>query len=126
MMKWPFGGLFVTEDVAAEQARFDLRETVTGGPMFGKRTFATAGVAAEREQRILAARHLSDRSFDGFGKLMGGTRRHNQIYIDDLSAGWEADGLRLAFTLPSGCYATVLLREVMKTTTDEEDEPPED
>jgi len=126
LMKWPFGGLFVAEDVATEQQRFDARETVTGGPMFGRRTFAAAGVAAEREARILAAHKLSAAAFDGFGKLMGGTRRHNLIYLDDLSAEWTADGFRLAFTLPSGCYATVLLREVMKTTNDEDDEPPEE
>ena len=41
----------------------------------------------------------------------------------DLTADWEPEGLRLAFTLPSGCYATVLLREVMKAPADAEDEP---
>lgn len=115
MMKWPFGGLFVAEDVAAEQARFDARETVTAGPMFGKHTFATAGQAAEREAEVLKFHHLSAASFDGFGKLMGGTRRHNMVYLDDLTADWEPDGLRLTFSLPSGCYATVLMREVMKS-----------
>src|SRR5262245_47073881 len=49
MMKWPFGGLFVAEDVPAEQARLDARETVPGGPMFGSRTYPAKGVAAERE-----------------------------------------------------------------------------
>jgi tRNA pseudouridine13 synthase len=53
---------------------------------------------------------------------MGGTRRHNLIYIDDLDAAWEPTGLRLAFSLPSGCYATVLLREVMKTNPDAEED----
>ena len=43
-----------------------------------------------------------------------GTRRHNLVYLDDLAAAWEPDGLRLTFTLPAGSYATVLLREVMK------------
>ncbi|OWK45358.1 tRNA pseudouridine 13 synthase [Fimbriiglobus ruber] len=119
MMKWPFGGLFVAEDVPAEQARFDARETVTGGPMFGSRTFATAGPAAEREAVILRDHKLSPAAFAGFGKLMGGTRRHNLVYLDDLTAAWDPDGLRLAFTLPSGCYATILLREVMKANPDD-------
>ena len=125
MMKWPFGGLFVAEDVPTEQQRFDARETVTGGPMFGKRTFATAGIAAEREATVLADHKLSEKSFDGFGQLMGGTRRHNLIYIDDLTSEWQAEGLRLKFTLPSGCYATVLLREIMKAETDGEEEAEE-
>jgi tRNA pseudouridine13 synthase len=54
---------------------------------------------------------------------MSGTRRHNLVYLDDLTAGWEPEGLWLAFTLPSGCYATVLLREVMKSPADSEEEP---
>ncbi len=57
------------------------------------------------------------------GQLLPGTRRHNLIYLDDLTAVWEPDGLRLAFTLPAGSYATVLLREVMKTAVAEQDEP---
>ena len=39
MMKWPFGGIFVAQDVEREQARFDGRETVTAGPMFGRKMF---------------------------------------------------------------------------------------
>jgi tRNA pseudouridine13 synthase len=120
MAKWPAGGLFVAEDVPTEQRRFDARETVTAGPMFGRHTFAAAGPAAEREAGVLADHKLTPRSFDGFGKLMGGTRRHNLIYLDDLTATWEDVGLRLAFTLPSGCYATVLLREVMKADSMDE------
>ena len=118
MMKWPFGGLFVASDVPVEQSRFDARETVTGGPMYGSRLFAAATDAAIREANVLSNNRLSLASFIGFGKLMGGTRRHNLIYLDDLISTWEPDGLRLTFTLPSGCYATVLLAEVMKTNPD--------
>jgi tRNA pseudouridine13 synthase len=53
-------------------------------------------------------------SFADFGKLLMGTRRHNLVYVDDLAAASEPDGLRLTFTLPAGSYATVLLREMMK------------
>ena len=123
LAKWPLGGLFVAEDAAAEQARFDVREVVTAGPMFGRKTFPAAGVAAEREAVVLGDNGLSPRSFDGFGKLVLGTRRHNLVYLDDLAAAWEPDGLRLSFTLPAGSYATVLLAEVMKAPVDEQDEP---
>jgi tRNA pseudouridine13 synthase len=53
-------------------------------------------------------------AFRGFGKLLSGTRRHNVVYVDDLAAGLEPEGVRLTFTLPAGSYATVLLQEVMK------------
>ncbi|HEY1377979.1 MAG TPA: tRNA pseudouridine(13) synthase TruD [Gemmataceae bacterium] len=114
MAKWPAGGMFVARDVAAEQARFDARETVHAGPMFGRKTFAAEAVAAEREAAVLRDAGLSAASFAGFGKLLQGTRRHNLVYVDDLAAAQEPDGLRLTFTLPAGSYATVLLREVTK------------
>lgn len=114
MMKWPFGGIFNAEDVPTEQARFDRRETVTAGPMFGKKTFAAKGVPAEREAAALRENGLTELSFDRPGKWMSGTRRHNLVYLEDLAAVPEDSGLRLSFSLPSGSYATVLLREVMK------------
>jgi tRNA pseudouridine13 synthase len=115
MSKWPAGGLFVAEDVAREQERFDARETVTTGPIFGKKTFPARATAAEREAAILQQAELTADMFGRFGKLMEGTRRHNLVYIDDLSHAIEPDGVRLKFSLPAGSYATVLLREIMKT-----------
>jgi tRNA pseudouridine13 synthase len=123
MCKIPFGGMFVAVDVDAEQKRFDAREIVHAGPIFGRKTFATAGEAAQREQAALSAFGLTDFAFNGFGKLLQGTRRHNLIYVADLAADVELDGLRVTFTLPAGSYATVLLREFMKTdVTLEEDD----
>lgn len=122
MAKWPFGGMFVAEDVAREQARFDARETVSAGPIFGRKTFAAAGEAATREEAILTEAGLARNTFHGFGKLVQGTRRHNLIYLDDLAAAVEAEGVRLSFTLPAGSYATVLLREVMKVEPTDGDE----
>jgi tRNA pseudouridine13 synthase len=120
MAKWPAGGMFVAEDVAAEQRRFDAREIVTAGPIFGKKTFAAQYAAAEREAAILRDAGLGQEVFRQFGKLMAGTRRHNLVYVDDLSFDMEAEGVRLNFTLPAGSYATVLLREIMKTDCWEE------
>jgi tRNA pseudouridine13 synthase len=115
MAKWPVGGLFVAEDVAREQERFDKRETVHTGPIFGRKTFAAKEQAAEREAAILAAAGLSPAAFHGFGKLVQGSRRHNLVYLDGLNATLDSEGLRLAFFLPAGSYATILLQEIMKS-----------
>jgi tRNA pseudouridine13 synthase len=115
MAKWPFGGMFVAQDVAREQERFDRREIVGAGPIFGRKTFPAAATAAEREAATLAAAGLTPAALRGFGKLLQGTRRHNLVYIDDLAAVVEPDGVRLSFTLPAGSYATVLLNEITKT-----------
>jgi tRNA pseudouridine13 synthase len=122
MAKWPFGGLFVAKDLPREQDRFDRRETVPTGPIFGRKTFAATGEAAAREEAVLTEAGLTRSSFHGFGKLMQGTRRHNLVYVDGLKATVEPDGVRLTFALPAGSYATVLLREVMKTPVTDGDE----
>jgi tRNA pseudouridine13 synthase len=119
LAKWPFGGLFVAEDVAREQARLDAREIVPAGPIFGLKTFAARGTALEREQAILQVSGLTPELMRPHGKLMPGTRRHGLIYLDDLQASSEAEGVRLEFTLPAGSYATVVLAEIMKAESAE-------
>jgi tRNA pseudouridine13 synthase len=115
MARWPFGGMFVAEDVAREQARFDAREIVSAGPMFGRKLFAVRDEAAARESAVLQEAGLTTQAFHGFGKLLSGTRRHNLIYLDDLAGTVDPDGAHLSFTLPAGSYATVLLRELTKS-----------
>lgn len=124
MAKWPVGGMFVTQDPAVEQARFDRRELVTAGPIFGYKMFPSADEAAQREEEVLQRAGMTLDMFRSQGKLLSGTRRHNLVYVDDLDCAWEDDGLRLTFSLPSGSYATVLLRELMKSRfAPWEDEP---
>jgi tRNA pseudouridine13 synthase len=115
MVKRPFGGIFRVTEVQKEQQRFDNRETVHAGPIFGRKMFAASALAAAREAEVMNSAGLNEKSFDGFGKLLQGTRRPNLVYVDDLRAERETEGMRLRFSLPAGSYATVLLREVMKT-----------
>ena len=72
-------------------------------------------LGSAREAAVLASAGLQPSSFNAFGKLLQGTRRHNLVYPDDLSAATQPDGLLLTVTLPAGSYATVLLGEVMKS-----------
>ncbi len=113
MAKWPFGGMFVAQDVPAEQVRLDAREIIPAGPMFGKKMFPAAAEAVQREQAVLTESGIASSAFHGFGKLLSGTRRYTFVYADDLTATIEPKGVQLSFTLPAGSYATVLLRELM-------------
>lgn len=122
MMKRPQGGMFVAEDVEREQARFEACETVHAGPIFGRKTFAAQGEAAKREAQVLEQAGLSPERFAAFGKLLQGTRRPNLVILDELEAREVPEGIRLAFVLPSGSYATVLLRELMKVDFSQSDE----
>jgi tRNA pseudouridine13 synthase len=116
MARWPFGGIFTAEDLGTEQSRFDRRETVHTGPIYGRKMYAAGNIAAERENFILLQAGLTRDAFTRFGKLLQGTRRHNLFYLSELAAVAEPEGVRVSFTLPAGSYATIVLSEVMKCT----------
>ena len=109
------GGQFVAIDAAAEQPRFDSRQTSLTGPIFGPRMTAPQHEPAAREGRILSAWGLSPEDFTRFAKLTSGTRRPLVVWPDELRFEGESEGLRFEFRLPSGVYATTLLREFMKS-----------
>ena len=115
MQKCESGGIFDVRDVAAEQPRFEARETVISGPMFGPKMKSALHEPAVREQRVLAASGLMLDGFRRFGHLAEGTRRPLLIWPEDLQVRAVTDGLLFEFSLPSGAYATVVLREFMKS-----------
>ena len=57
------GGPFVVSDAVVEQRRFDARETVLSGPMFGPQMKLPEGEPAAREARVLTARELAPDAF---------------------------------------------------------------
>ncbi len=107
-------GLFVAEDLACEQPRFDAHEIVPTGPIFGPKMVAARSEPGAREARLLDEFQLTADVFAQYGKLTLGTRRAYVTYPGDLQVAAEGHDLRLQFTLPAGCYATVLLAEFMK------------
>lgn len=109
------GGKFIAEDVAAEQPRYDAGEIAVTGPMFGLKMREPSGVPQQREADLLAWSGLGPEHFAKYLNLMSGTRRPYVIRPGQLEITPVTDGLRFAFSLPSGVYATTLLREFMKT-----------
>lgn len=108
---------FRTEDPAAEQQRVDAGELVITGPIFGPKMTAASNEAAELEQSALAAMELDDEVFSRYPKMTVGTRRPLLRWPGDLSWQFESEGLRVQFTLDSGTYATVFLRELVQRLT---------
>lgn len=108
----PRGGVFVAEDPVAEQPRVDRFEISPMGPLFGHKLMPAKGPAAEREQALLDE---VDLKLEDFRKVKAaGSRRRFRLDPGDLTVE-EVDGDPLFdFELPSGSYATVLLREFMK------------
>ena len=108
------GGPFVVDNVSRESPRFAAHEIVPAGPMFGPKMRDCRGDAALREASALAALSLRREEFDGFGRVMLGTRRANLIWPANLETTPREEGLELCFSLPAGAYATVVMREIMK------------
>lgn len=109
------GGKFVAEDVAAEQPRCTSYETVITGPMFGPKMKQPAGEVARWEAELLARHQLQISQFANFSQLLSGTRRPYLIRPAAIDVQSNDRGLVFSFRLPSGVYATTLLRELMKS-----------
>ncbi|MEX0726978.1 MAG: tRNA pseudouridine(13) synthase TruD [Planctomycetaceae bacterium] len=119
------GGVFVAgvdsaddqpvADVSAEQQRLDRREIAITGPLFGPKMKSPAGLPAEREQAVLSRYGIGLAQFEIYNRLTSGTRRPLLVFPEDMHAEADENGVRINFSLPSGSYATVVLREMVKS-----------
>lgn len=118
MRKTDTGGLFVAEEAAAEQVRFERRETAITGPIFGVKMKQPGGEPLQRETRVLSRRLPAGAALETalgqYKRLLSGSRRPLRVFPENLAYAMEPEGLRLEFALPRGAYATVLLGELMK------------
>ena len=82
--------------------------------MFGPKMKSPAGDVLDAERRVLASWNLEPTAFERFADLTSGTRRPLLVRADDLAAEVEGDVVVLRFRLPSGAYATSVVREFQK------------
>lgn len=108
------GGLFVVEDVEAENARAARFEISATGPMFGAKMRWPEGEAKRREEETLARSGLDRDALARFAKWGEGTRRPYRVRLGAPSVEADEEGLVLAFELPAGAYATIVLRELTR------------
>ena len=104
------GACFVVEDAEKEAPRAAGFEISAAGPMPGPRLLPAEGVASERERALFAAHGLPDPIELPAGVRMRGVRR--PLRVQPAAAACEplgSDAVRLAFSLPAGSYATVLV-----------------
>lgn len=118
-MKHENGAVFLVEDAAKEQPRAEAFEISPTGPLIGYRMSLPQGQPLKIEEEVLKGHSLSPSDFRVAGRhKIKGARRALRVKPSDveLSAGVDDHGgyITVAFTLPAGSFATVLLREVMK------------
>lgn len=109
------GGLFVVEagdaDPAERAERFEISAT---GPMFGSKMRWPQGDVEARERAVLEAAGLDVDRLKGFRKQGPGARRPYRVPLGETHVEEDAEGLQVAFDLPSGAYATVVMRELIR------------
>ncbi|MFI4853430.1 MAG: tRNA pseudouridine(13) synthase TruD [Phycisphaerales bacterium JB065] len=116
----------VDEDTAADpetSERLKRREISPTGPMFGVKTMLCDGPSAEIENAELEREGVTmedlERAVKSLGDSVGGTRRPLRTLVTDpeVEAGVDEHGhyIRCAFDLPAGSFATMLVRELLKS-----------
>jgi len=118
------GSVFLVEDAAKEQPRAEAFEVSPTGPIFGYRMTAAQGEPGRLEQRILDAEKLRLEDFRSLKRMkIHGSRRPLRFRPESLAldTGDDEHGpfVELRFTLPPGCYATMILREICKDGLEE-------
>ena len=106
------GGLFTSDDVETDQARMDALELDVTGPIYGPKMRSAEDIAGVREEEIRRGAPLEESDWSILARLGKGSRRVARIAPDDLSFTIDDGCLHLNFTLPSGSYATVLIKEL--------------
>ena len=109
------GGEFICADPIVDQPRVDSLEVSPTGPLFGPEMRRPEGVVDALEEAVLAEEGVTRELFVAGGNETMGARRLLRIAMQLESAVPQGDALELKFSLPAGSYATVLLRELLKT-----------
>lgn len=104
LMHYPYGKLFHYES-EDEIERFNKHDISVSGLLGGKRATRAVGLAQEIEQE-----------FDTITSGIDGARRYGWVYPEEVEGQYKENEawFELHFTLPKGCYATVLIEEIAK------------
>ncbi|MBL8951646.1 MAG: tRNA pseudouridine(13) synthase TruD [Myxococcaceae bacterium] len=114
LKKHETGGEFVCADPGVDQPRVEAFEVSPTGPMFGPKMRRAEGEVGALEQGLLDEEKIGLEVFDAGGGETLGTRRLFRVRLGEPSLSLEGDVAKLAFTLPSGSYATVVLGELTR------------
>jgi tRNA pseudouridine13 synthase len=111
------GAVFLVErpeDEAPRAARFEISPS---GPLVGHRITLASGRPGQVERDVLAAEGVTPAGFERVkGLRLRGDRRPLRVPLADIEVRPVGEDVVVAFALPSGAYATLVLAEIMKHT----------
>ncbi|MGL4670258.1 MAG: tRNA pseudouridine(13) synthase TruD [Methanobacteriaceae archaeon] len=99
------------------QEMFDKFEAHPTAPLYGSKVPFAEGIVGKQEKAVLEeeGRTLEDFKCPKTPKLGShGIRRSIRFKVWDTSVTITEEGLLAEFSIPKGCYATAVLREIMK------------
>jgi tRNA pseudouridine13 synthase len=107
------GSLFAVDDPEREAPRWKSKDIHPAGPMIGPKMRKAHGDALALEERAVESVGLTEGSLGELARHADGTRRDLLVSLPDLHVEFASDGrsMVIAFTLPSGSYATEVVRE---------------
>lgn len=106
---------FVAEVIDDEIAsRLASGDVLPSGPLWGRGELPSMTAARAVEEDVLANHHVFRTGLEAAGLKQ--ERRALRLPVADLQWQWLTDkqDLQLNFSLPAGCYATSMLRELIK------------
>ena len=103
---------FAAERLAADDTRFDELDVHVTGPLWGSGLAPVSGAVLELEQQQAAAEPQLCQWLENAG--LEQQRRILRLPIGGLTWHYPAaDSLEIEFTLPTGCFATAVLHELV-------------
>ncbi len=105
---------FDTDDINERIKSFEVHPTA---PLYGTKVPLAGGEVGQMEQNVLDGEGIKLEDFEcPKTPRLGshGLRRALRFKIWDVSAKSTHDGVLTEFSIPKGCYATAVLREIMK------------
>lgn len=129
--KHDVGAVFLVEDARQEQTRAAAFEISPTGPIFGYKMTCAKEETGRCEEDVLNEEGISLEDFRSLRRMkLHGSRRPLRFRPEalELDNGNDEHGpfVELRFTLPSGCYATMILREICKDGLEERMGPEKD
>lgn len=114
--------VFHVTDIEAERPRYQRQEISPTGPMWGRKMQKPTGQALQWETEALAEAGLTEQHFTEGVYRPDGSRRAMRMPVKDASvaSGVDEHGsyVKVSFELPRGCFATTVMREIMKDGSD--------
>ncbi len=108
------GAVFLVQDPHTEQPRADRLEISPSGPLYGYKLTWAQGRPGEMEQQVWNQEGLTVEHWRRI--QVKGARRPLRFPLQNVHV-WYDEGVMVSFELPAGCYATVVLAELTKTSS---------